>query len=441
MSLAQRIKVKNSPALVGSCVVPGDKSISHRALMFGAIAKGKSRVSHFLNGSDCLATAQVMRDLGISITVVDASTLIIEGKGRLGLNEPKDVLDCANSGTTIRLMSGLLCAQDFFSVMSGSEQIRRRPMGRVIAPLQAMGAHLHGRELDHLAPIAIAPSKELVGKNHDLSIASAQVKSALILAGLYANGETIISEPGPSRDHSERLLSAMGATIKQKPGSLIISPLGSELSAFDMKVAGDPSSAAFLIAAALMVPNSSVQLLGVSTNATRTGFLDAVKKMDARIDVLNARECLNEPVADISVAFGELKGTIFSGDIIVRMIDELPILAVLATQAKGETIIKDARELKVKETNRIDTTVSELRKLGAKIEARDDGFVIEGPTRLNGAQVTSYGDHRLAMAMAIAGLCAEGTTVVDGAEVTVDSFPGFVSTLRNLGADVSEETL
>jgi len=409
--------------------------------MFAAIAQGKSRVSHFLNGSDCLATAQVMRDLGVDITVIDSSTLIIEGNGRHGLLEPKDVLDCANSGTTIRLMCGLLCAQNFFSVMSGSEQIRRRPMGRVIAPLQELGAHIHGRESDRLAPIAIAPSTKLIGKTHNLGVASAQVKSALILAGLYASGETVILEPGPSRDHSERLSSAMGARFTKETSSIIVSPLNADLLPFDMKVAGDPSSAAFLIAAALMVQGSHIQLRDMSVNATRTGFMKAAQVMGAKVEIHNEREHLNEPVADVSVAFGDLKGATFSGDIIVRMIDELPILAVLATQAKGETIIKDAKELKVKETNRIDTTVSELRKMGAKIEALDDGFAIEGPTQLKGAHVTSHSDHRLAMAMTIAGLCADGSTTVDGAEVTVDSFPGFVSTLRSLGADISEENL
>lgn len=436
--MSARLHVKESKALQGASTVPGDKSISHRALMFGALANGKSRISHFLNGSDCLATAQVMRDLGVHITLESPSTLVVEGVGLRGLSEPANILNCENSGTTIRLMSGLLCAQNFFSVLNGSEQIRKRPMGRVIAPLKKMSAHLHARANDRLAPIAVSPVTELLGMSHRLEVASAQVKSALMLAALYAKSETTIVEPGPSRDHSERLLRAMGASISSQENQVVIEPQMGDLSAFDMRVPGDPSSAAFLIAAALMVPGSSISLLGVSNNFTRTGFVDAVKQMGARIETSQHRELLNEAICDLTIHFGTLNAAQFSGEIIVRMIDELPMLAVLATQAIGETIIRDAKELKVKETDRIATTVSELRLMGAKIEALDDGFVIEGPVRLKGASVNSHGDHRLAMAMAVAGLCAQGETVVDGAEVTVDSFPGFVPAFRTLGAQMKE---
>lgn len=437
--MPQRIYVQRSSALRGSCEVPGDKSISHRALMFGALAKGRSRVSHFLNGSDCLATAQVMRDLGVSIQVENAQTLIIDGKDLNGLAEAQNVLDCANSGTTIRLMSGLLAAQPFFSVLSGSEQIRRRPMARVIGPLQKMGADIRGREKGRLAPIAISPAN-LRGMSHKLEVASAQVKSALLLAGLFAEGTTEVIEPGPSRDHSERLLSAMGATLYSDAGRVAISQQQRSLLPFDMRVPGDPSSAAFLIAAALVCPSSSLILTQTSINSTRTGFLDAVKAMGAELHLEDKIEVCNEPTGNIAIGYRELKGKTFSGEIIVRMIDELPILAVVATQAHGETVIRDAKELKVKETNRIDTTVSELRKMGAHIEALDDGFVVKGPTQLRGAAVESHGDHRLAMAMTIAGLCAEGETVVEGAEVTVDSFPGFALMLQSLGAKVKEAT-
>jgi 3-phosphoshikimate 1-carboxyvinyltransferase len=437
LKMPTQLHVKRSAALSGVCRVPGDKSISHRALMFGAIAQGKSRVAHFLNGSDCLATAGVMRDLGVQITTDDSSTLVIEGRGLQGLCEPKNVLDCENSGTTIRLMSGLLSGQKFLSVLTGSEQIRRRPMGRVIVPLKKMGAQIWARENDRLAPIALRQSPGLHGTTHQLEVASAQVKSALLLAGLYAEAPTTIVQPGPSRDHSSRLLRAMGAQIKFDGRSVEIAPQQKPLAPFDMRVPGDASSAAFLMAAALIVPDSQLLLSGVSVNETRTGFLEAVKQMGAAVEVHHRRELLNEPIADVTIRFEALKAAHFFGEIIVRMIDELPILAVVATQAHGETVIRDAKELTVKETNRIETTVSELRKMGAKIEAREDGFVIEGPTPLKGALVSSHGDHRLAMAMAIAGLCADGETVVDGAEVTVDSFPGFAPMLRTLGADIA----
>jgi 3-phosphoshikimate 1-carboxyvinyltransferase len=437
--MSVRLRVNKTTRLRGSSSVPGDKSISHRALMFGAMADGSSRVTNFLNGSDCLATAQVMRDLGVKVDMHGASELTIEGCGLKGLKEPADVLNCENSGTTIRLMSGLLAAQPFFSVLNGSEQIRRRPMGRVIAPLKQMGANLQARENNRLAPIAIGPAHSLLGGSHALEVASAQAKSALILAGLYAQGPSTIIEPGPSRDHTERLLQAMGARFQNAPNVVTILPQDAPLSGFDMRVPGDPSSAAFLMAAALMVPSSKLLLADVSVNYTRTGFLDAIQQMGARVEIRNQRERVNEPIADIAIEFADLNAADFGGEIIVRMIDELPILAVVATQAQGVTTIRDAKELKVKETNRIDTTVSELRKMGAKIEALDDGFVIEGPTQLKGAHVSSHGDHRLAMAMAVAGLCAQGETIVDGAEVTVDSFPGFASTLHALGANISEE--
>lgn len=437
--MSNRLRVRRSPQLEGSCIVPGDKSISHRALMFGAIAQGRSKVSHFLNGSDCLATAQMMRDLGIRVEMETPTSLVIEGRGLRGLCEPKDVLNAQNSGTTIRLMSGLLASQQFFSVITGSEQIRRRPMGRVISPLGQMGAKIQGRANNQLAPLAIAPVKWLNGILHELEVSSAQVKSAILLAGLYARDVTTIQEPGPSRDHSERFLRAMGADIRTHGNTIKITPHELTLNPFDMRVPSDPSSAAFIIAAALVGSSSRVELPNVSVNSTRTGLFDAVRRMGATLEIRNAHDELQEPVADLVIHTSELRGQEFSGEIIVRMIDELPILAVIATQAHGVTTIRDAKELKVKETNRIETTVSELRKMGAKIEALDDGFVIEGPTQLQGANVNSHGDHRLAMAMAIAGLCADGETVIDGADVTVDSFPGFAKALRNLGADITED--
>lgn len=438
-TMATRLRIQKSKALKGRALVPGDKSISHRALIFGALAKGPSRVTHFLNGSDCLATAQVMRDLGIEVSE-QGDGVVIKGRGLPdAFSEPSDVLNCQNSGTTIRLMMGLLAAQPFLSVLSGSDQIRRRPMGRVITPLQKMGARLHGRGGDRLAPVVVRPCAGLSGYVHHLDVASAQVKSALILAGLFADGPSTIIEPGPSRDHSERLLRAMGARIENTLEGVRVWPQSEALSPFEMKVPADPSSAAFLAAAAMLVPGSELVLEDVSINTTRTGFFDALRQMGASLEFVNATQRMNEPIADITLQTTALKACDFGGEIIVRMIDELPILAVLATQAHGITTVRDAKELRVKETDRIATTVSELCKMGARIEARDDGFVVEGPTPLHGALVSSHGDHRLAMALAIAGLCASSETVIEDAKVTVDSFPGFVKTLARLGAEVVEE--
>lgn len=424
--------------LVGTVQVPGDKSISHRALLLGALAKGQSQLSGFLYGRDCVATLDIMRQLGIDIQQTH-DRLTIEGNGLFGLKEPSHVLDCQNSGTTIRLLAGLLSAQPFFTTLSGSEQIRRRPMGRVIEPLSNMGARIFGRSNNTLAPLAIVPTTQLKGQCHKLNIASAQIKSAIALAGLYADGVTDIVEPGPSRDHTERMLRSMGASLESQAGRVRVSPQTTPLRPLRAHIPADPSSAAFLVAAAAMLPGSELNLTHVGTNPTRTGFLSALRQMGLLINTQNESYALGEPVADLHIQHHALKGQNFSGDAIVTMIDELPLIAVVATQAHGITQVFNAEELKVKETNRIETTVSELRKMGAKIEATADGFVVEGPTRLMGAEVTSHHDHRLAMALSIAALCAEGETCIQNAEVTDDSFVGFVQTLQDLGAEIIEE--
>ncbi len=434
--MAGQLTITPAKKIHGEVFIPGDKSISHRALMFAGLAKGSSRIRGFLNGSDCLATLQLIKQLGIQVSEVSATEIILQSPGFFA--EPIDILDCQNSGTTIRLFSGLLSGQSFFSVLTGSEQIRRRPMARVIQPLQRMGAHIHGRKSDSLAPIAISPIATLMGVDHQLDVASAQIKSCLLLAGLFADGETSIAEPGPARDHTERMLKAMGAPIKIADNCVSIHRPNHNLQSIDVIVPGDISSAAFLIVAASIIENSHIVLKNVGINPTRDGIIKALQQMGASITLHHIREESGEPVADIEVQYAPLTAITVDTNLVIRMIDELPILAVAATQAKGTTVIKDAAELKVKETNRIDTTVQELRKMGARIEATDDGFIVEGPTKLKGAILDSHGDHRLAMMAVIAGLYASNSTHVLNADVIKDSFPGFTDCLRLLGAMINE---
>ena len=430
-----KITITPSASLTGNCSVPGDKSISHRAVMFGSIAAGETHIRNFLDGGDCRSTIDVMRGLGVQVDVVTPTELVVHGRGLDGLQEPANVLDCGNSGTTIRLLTGLLVGQQFAVFLNGTAQIRRRPMGRIVRPLRGMGADIMGRQMGEYAPLGIRPSR-LRGLEYTMPVASAQVKSCLLLAGLYAHGLTVVIEPGPARDHTERMLAAMGAPIAVYGNKITSERPQTPLQALDLTVPGDISSAAFLLVAGAIAPNSRITVTGVGTNPTRTGIVEALQAMGAAIAFENVREEGGEPVADLVVTTSSLRGTTFGGEQIVTMIDELPILAVAATQAEGRTVVRDAHELRVKETDRIATTVSELRKLGAKIEPTADGFIIDGPTPLVGAPVESHDDHRLAMAMTVAGLVARGQTEVYGAEVTADSFPGFEVTLQALGADL-----
>jgi 3-phosphoshikimate 1-carboxyvinyltransferase len=422
--------------LLGPASIPGDKSISHRALLLGAIASGTSYVQNSLTSADCLATLRAVRALGIQVDQPSPGVLVVHGRGLHGLMEPDDVLHCARSGTTMRLLAGLLAGQPFLSILSGDDQLRRRPMRRIADPLRLMGATVLGREGGALPPLAIQGGR-LSGLCYTLPVASAQVKSALLLAGLYALGPTRLREPGPARDHTERMLQAMGASLRvgDGAGEIGISP-GDRLAAVDIAVPGDFSSLSFLAVAATLVPGSEVLVEAAGVNPTRTGLLDVLLAMGAKITIENQRTAGGEPVADLVVRAAELRGTEVSGDSVVRMIDEFPILAVAATQARGETVVSGAAELKVKETDRIVTTVQELRRLGAEIEARPDGFVVRGPTRLRGAEVHSHGDHRLAMALAVAGLVAAGETIVRDVHCIDDSFPGFAGTLARLGGQV-----
>jgi 3-phosphoshikimate 1-carboxyvinyltransferase len=422
--------IQSAEELHGVTAMPGDKSISHRALMHAALAQGTSRIQNFLRAGVTEAMMRCVRDLGASLETQDDGMLIVHGGH---LRSPTANLDCGNSGATIRMLMGALVGQrDLGVTLDGSAGLRRRPMKRVAEPLRLMGA-----ELGDTPPLNIH-GKALHGIEYSMPVASAQVKAAILLAALQADGPTIIHEPGPSRDHSERMLRSLGVSVVNDNNTVTLTPLGKPLAAFEAIVPGDISSAAFVFAAAALVLNSEVTVKDVGVNDTRTGILDALVAMGGDVCVSNVREVNGEPIADITVKSSELRGITVDGDLVVRMIDEFPIFAVLASQARGETIVREAEELRVKESDRIGSLASELRKLGVQIEERPDGFVIAGPTRLKGAIVDSHGDHRLAMSLAVAGLIAEGETTVTRAEAYRESFPNFVDLLQGLGGAVHE---
>lgn len=407
--------------------MPGDKSLSHRALILGALAEGENKVTGWLDAGDTRATLGAMRRLGLEIDK-EGNTLTFYG-GRL--QAPSEAIDCKNSGTTIRLLAGLLAGQPFETVLDGSEQLRKRPMRRVSDPLGLMGAKIAHE--DGNAPLMITPAK-LEGREYELKVASAQVKSALLLGGWYAEGETVIREPGPSRDHTERMLTAMGAEIKKDGLTTRLTIARPALKPLDFQIPGDISSAAFVIVAACIVPGSDVVIENVGLNPTRTGVLDILIKMGAEIEILETWESGGEPMGNLWVRYSTLKGVIISGDEIVRAIDELPVIAVAATQAEGQTIIKDAQELRVKEVDRIEAMVQNLQAMGVEVEEKPDGMVLQGEQKLHGAMVGSAGDHRIGMAMAVAGMVAEGVTEIEEADAIEDSFPGFTETMAALGA-------
>ena len=407
--------------------VPGDKSISHRAVMLGSIAKGTTEISDFLTGEDCMSTIRCFRQLGVSIDV-DGQAVRVHGNGLHGLRPSADVLDVGNSGTTIRLLSGLLAGQPFNSRLTGDASIQKRPMERVITPIHAMGGAISGKDAKPYAPLYIE-GKKLKGIHYSMPVASAQVKSAVLLAGLYADGETTLKELSLTRNHTENMLKAFGADIVTEGASITCLP-ATELYAQKISVPGDISSAAFLMVAALILPGSRVLLQNIGVNETRTGIITALKSMGASIDVQNLRHEGGEPIADVLVSSSALKATTISGDLIPKMIDEIPVFAVAALFAQGSTVIADAQELKVKESNRIAVMVKELTKLGAQVEEKHDGMVVHGMAALKGARVSSHGDHRVAMSLAIAGLCAQGPTTIEGAECVDVSFPGFFELLN-----------
>lgn len=422
-----RLEIQRTPGLVGTIRVPGDKSISHRAVMFGALAEGTTRIFNFLPSADCLATVRCFRSFGIQIAeTVDA--LCVQGMGLRGLREPDDVLDAGNSGTTMRLLTGILAGQDFFACLTGDASLRSRPMNRVVRPLTEMGAAIWGRDGGAFAPLAVRGGR-LNGIDYRLPVASAQVKSALILAALFADGPSRISEPYASRDHTERMLAHLGVPIKKQGNTVFVQP-AQRLAAGDIHVPGDISSAAFFIVAALITPESDLTIENVGINPGRTGILDALTSMGAKIDVTPRASSAAEPTAAIRVRSSKLHAVELAGNIIPRMIDEIPVFAVAAALAEGRTVIRDARELKVKESNRLSTTALELRRLGALVDETPDGLIIQGVKELKGARCYSHGDHRIAMSVAVAGLAAKGSTTVEGAEAISVSFPGFSGVLN-----------
>jgi 3-phosphoshikimate 1-carboxyvinyltransferase len=429
--------------LTGSISVPGDKSISHRAVMLGAIAEGTSHIQGWLPAGDTLATLEAMRALGVSIRHIERSEqaweLAIAGRGLRGLQPPSGALDCRNAGTCMRLLAGLLAGQSFPTTLDGSEQLRRRPMRRIVAPLQMMGAEISATN-DH-APLHIAPA-DVHGIDYEMPVASAQVKSAVLLAGLYARGKTRVRQPGPARDHTERMLAAAGVEVTVSGDWIGLVPPaenGPALSPLEMTVPGDFSSAAFPLVGATILPHSKIEIAGVGLNGTRTGLLDLLSAMGAQATVVERSESGGEPVGRLRVGFSELHAVKAGGSLVVRAIDEFPVWAVVASQAAGTSVLRDARELRVKEVDRISVLAEELRRLGTSIIEQEDGFQVQGPVRLRGGEVDSHGDHRLGMALAIAGLVAKEPVIIQDAGCIADSFPGFVETMRRLGAEMRWE--
>ena len=420
------ITIKKASALTGSVQIPGDKSISHRGIMFGAISKGSTRVTNFLQGADCLSTISCFQKLGIDIENRQTE-VIIHGKGIHGLRASDSILDTGNSGTTTRLISGILAGQDFTSTLTGDASIQSRPMGRIIAPLTQMGATLKCLQKNDCVPMEIT-GHSLNAIHYTSPVASAQVKSCILLAGLYGNGTTSVTEPALSRNHTELMLSAFGADIKTNGTTASIEP-EPDLRGTLVEVPGDISSAAYWIAAALLVPGSELYIRNVGINPTRDGILKVVAAMGGKVKKENIRTVSGESVCDLLVNSSELTATRICGDLIPSLIDEIPVLAVLACFAKGTTVIADAKELKVKESNRIDTVVQNLKLMGADIEATEDGMIIQGNGNLHGAVIDSHLDHRIAMAFSIAGLmCPEETTILQADSVAI-SYPDFHKTL------------
>lgn len=415
--------------LKGSIEIPGDKSISHRSVMFGSIAQGVTRVTNFLPGDDCLSTISCFRKLGVVIEE-NEDGLTIYGNGFDGLKEPNELLDVGNSGTTIRLLLGILAGRPFFSSLIGDQSIGKRPMTRVTEPLRTMGAKIDGRKNGEFTPLSIRGG-HLNPIHYNMPVASAQVKSALILAGLQAEGETTIIEKAESRDHTERMIRKFGGEVSKDNRKITVKG-GQKLIASDILVPGDISSAAFFLVAGAIVEGSEILLKNVGLNPTRTGIIEIMNQMGANLEIHNSDENSFEPAGDITIKTSRLRGTVVEGDVIPRLIDEIPIIALLATQAEGTTIIKDASELKVKETNRIDTVVQELTKLGASIEATDDGMIIHGGTTLRGGKVSSHGDHRIGMMLAIASLLCEDQVELEDPEAISVSYPNFFGHLNSL---------
>ena len=423
--------IQPSRGLHGELTLPGDKSISHRSVMFAAIADGATDISGFLAGEDTMNTAKAMQAMGVVVDGLGTDRLLVRGRGLHGLSEPAGVLDLGNSGTGMRLIAGLLAGQNFFSILSGDQYLRKRPMARVVEPLRRMGAQIDGRSGGQLAPLSIrGGGGRIRAIEYASPIASAQVKSALLLAGLYADGETSVVEPSKSRDHTERLLRFFGVEVREE-GNRVTVRGGQRLRAGGpLMIPSDLSSAAFFLVAASIVPGSDLLIRNVGVNPTRTGVIDVLLSMGADISLGNRREQAGEPVADIRVRYKKLRAVQVSGGVIPRAIDEIPVLSVAAACAEGTTIIRDAAELRVKESDRIASMAAELRKLGVAVTELPDGMEITGRPALTGAACESHGDHRIAMSMAVAGLAARGETVVRDTGWIDTSFPGFERLLK-----------
>lgn len=426
------MQFQKSGPLNGAVTIPGDKSISHRAIMLGALAKGTTTITNFLQSEDCLSTIRCFRQMGIEIEN-DGTTVIVKGKGLRGLKKPEGILDVGNSGTTTRLISGILSAMDFDVTITGDASIQKRPMERIMAPLRKMGASIESINDNGCAPLRIS-GRPLTGIHYNSPVASAQIKSCLLLAGLYAEGETSVTEPYLSRNHTELMFHYFGVDIATK-GTTATVKQASDFPAKDVVVPGDISSAAYFIAAGLLVPNSEIRIQNVGINPTRDGILRVCKQMGADISLEDIRDSHGETTADIIVRSSILNGTVIGGSLIPTLIDELPIIAVMAAFAEGETVIKDASELKVKESNRIDVMVHNLKLMGVDVTATDDGMIIQGGKPLYGATIDSKLDHRIAMSFAVAGLMADGTTTILGADCVNISYPAFYSDLERLKSE------
>lgn len=415
--------------LRGEITVPGDKSISHRAVMFGALAQGTTRVTNFLQGADCLSTISCFRKLGISIEN-NSQEILIHGKGLHGLTAPSQILDTGNSGTTTRLISGILAGQSFTSTLTGDASIQSRPMGRIIKPLTMMGGSVESIKGNNCAPLTIQ-GRPLHAIHYESPVASAQVKSCVLLAGLYADGSTSVSEPYLSRNHTELMLAHFGAEVTSE-GATASVKADPKLHALDITVPGDISSAAYFIVAGLLVPGSEILIKNVGINPTRDGILRVCRAMGADIQLLNISVSAGEPTADILVRHSSLHGTVIEGELIPTLIDEIPVIAVLAAYADGVTTIRNAEELKVKESNRLDIMVKELAAMGCDIEGTEDGMIIRGGKPLHGAVIDSRLDHRIAMSFAVAGLAADGETTIERSDCVDISYPDFYKDMNKL---------
>ncbi|MCI8730548.1 MAG: 3-phosphoshikimate 1-carboxyvinyltransferase [Lachnospiraceae bacterium] len=421
--------ITKSRSLRGEIQIPGDKSISHRGIMLGALARGTTKITNFLQGADCLSTIRCFRQMGIEVEN-RCKEVLVHGKGLHGLSAPQQILDAGNSGTTVRLLSGILAAQNFPSTITGDASIQKRPMKRVMDPLTQMGACIESQNQNGCAPLDIRGTR-LKGIHYQSPVSSAQVKSCVLLAGLYADQKTSVTEPTVSRDHSERMLSYLGAEVTVQGTTVAIEP-EPELNARDIQVPGDISSAAYFIAAGLLVPGSQILIKNVGINPTRSGILKVCRAMGADIQYLNEKSGCWEPSADLLVTYSPLKGTVIEGDIIPTLIDELPIIAVMAAFAQGETIIRNAEELRVKESDRIQTVTDNLSAMGADITAAPDGMSIRGGQPLTGASIRTCKDHRIAMSFAVAGMAVEGVTSLDDAQCVAISYPQFFDDLQRL---------